>query len=286
MAVLDAGQIEQFRRDGFLVVESVLDEVSLQALDEVQRDWIVEAARRSASHGETADGRARFDVATNDNRPAILRRVNNPVEISETYYKTAFDGVIPDMVAALIGPDVKYHHSKINLKQPGSSVAVRFHQDFPYTPHSNDDIVTALVMLDDMTQDNGCLIVVPGSHREEIHSLWHDGRFTGAVADSVVEANRHRMVPVTGAAGTVCLMHTRMLHGSGRNESDEPRSLFIPVYSAADAVPLAPSPVPSVYQGRIVRGNESRTARMAALVVELPQAYTESSFFGVQDRQG
>jgi ectoine hydroxylase-related dioxygenase (phytanoyl-CoA dioxygenase family) len=55
---------------------------------------------------------------------------------------------------------VKFHHCKINLKLPGTDTEVGFHQDFAYTPHTNDDLVTALVMLDDMTLDNGCLRVI------------------------------------------------------------------------------------------------------------------------------
>ena len=51
------------------------------------------------------------------------------------------------MVADLIGPDVKLHHTKINSKLPGSATAVKWHQDFPFTPHSNDSLITALLMV-------------------------------------------------------------------------------------------------------------------------------------------
>jgi hypothetical protein len=42
-----------------------------------------------------------------------------------------------DMVADLIGPDVKFHHCKINLKLSGAKTEVAYHQDFAYTPHTN-----------------------------------------------------------------------------------------------------------------------------------------------------
>ena len=90
------------------------------------------------------------------------------------------DSAMTDMVAALIGPDVKHHHCKINLKLPGTHTEVRYHQDFAYTPHTNDDVVTALLMLDDMTAENGCLMVVPGSHRGPMYSLFDGERFTGS----------------------------------------------------------------------------------------------------------
>lgn len=284
MPVLSDMQVEAFDEKGYVLVDNALDGFLLARLRDTLAEWIGDAASRIGSHGETMDGRARFDVEQRDDSPSLLRRVNNPVEVSDAYFEAAFEGTIPDMVCDLIGPDVKYHHSKINLKLPGSSVEVKYHQDFPYTPHSNADIVTVLLLLDDMTEENGCLMVLPGSHRGEIHSLWHEGRFTGAVADSVVASNRGSLRPVTGSAGTACLMHTRLLHGSAVNSSDRPRSLFIPVYSAADAVPLAPSPVPSAYQGRIVRGTDYGRARMEPLEVQLPETYGENSFFAVQER--
>jgi hypothetical protein len=70
-----------------------------------------------------------------------------------------------DMVADLVGPDVKFHHCKINLKLSGAKTEVSYHQDFAYTPHTNDDIVTALLFLDDIDEDNGCLTVVPARTR-------------------------------------------------------------------------------------------------------------------------
>jgi phytanoyl-CoA hydroxylase len=48
------------------------------------------------------------------------------------------ESAMVDMVADLIGPDVKFHHCKINLKLPGSHTEVGYHQDFAYTPHTND----------------------------------------------------------------------------------------------------------------------------------------------------
>ena len=114
----------------------------------------------------TTDGRARFDLAPEHTAEVpALRRVNNPSEIDDVYMEVMRDSAMTDMVAALIGPNVKHHHCKINLKLPGTHTEVRYHQDFAYTPHTNDDVVTALLMLDDMTPENGCLMVVPGSHR-------------------------------------------------------------------------------------------------------------------------
>ena len=69
-------------------------------------------------------------------------------------------------------------------------------------------------------------------------------------------------MPCFGKAGSVCLMHTRLLHGSAANGADKSRGLYICVYTAADAVPIARNPMPSPNEGRIVRGKEARFARL------------------------
>lgn len=283
MIVLTAEQKAQFEQQGYLLVNDAVSESQLRALREWFSGWVEESRGHDAAYGETLDGRARFDLEPGHSaeRPA-LRRVNAPTDISDDYYQVMRDSRMTDCVADLIGPDVKYHHSKINSKLPGAATAVKWHQDFPFTPHSNDDLVTALLLLDDVTEENGPLQVVPGSHKGRIHDLWHDGLFTGAVDAAVTERCLRQAVTCTGKAGSVCLMHTRLLHGSSANLSEEPRTLFITVYSAEDAVPCSPNPVPNRHQGEVVRGRRSGQIRSVAFDIPLPQMPDKASFFDQQ----
>ena len=283
--MISKDQIEEFWRDGVLVAEDAVDSTQLAGLREVLTGWVEESRAHDAPFGEpTADGRARFDLAPEHTAeiPA-LRRVNNPSEIDDTYMEVMRDSAMTDMVAALIGPDVKHHHCKINLKLPGTHTEVRYHQDFAYTPHTNDDVVTALLMLDDMTPENGCLMVVPGSHRGPMYSLFDGERFTGFVAPDEERALRESEEPILGRAGSVCLMHTRLAHGSEPNRSVSPRGLYICVYSAADAFPIARNPMPNRNEGMIVRGRSTRRARLSEATIELPEQPVRASFFTVQE---
>ena len=277
-------QQDQFWSDGYLVVEGAVDNDTLARLRAQMDAWAEESRKHTEPYGEpTVDGRPRFDLEENHSaeRPA-LRRINNPVEISEHFYKVMTDAPMVDMVATLIGPDVKYHHCKINSKLPGSQMVVHYHQDFPYTPHTNDDVITALLLLDDVDKGNGCLMVVPGTHKGAIDSLYESGEFTGKVNPVLEEEYLKRQVPIEGKAGSVCLMHTRLLHGSETNLSkDRRRAIYLCVYSAADAIPIARNPMPSKLEGTIVRGQASQTARMVPLEVELPQQPKSASFFTV-----
>jgi hypothetical protein len=92
-------------------------------------------------------------------------------------------------------------------------------------------------------------------------------------------------VPITGKAGSVCLMHTKLAHGSEPNRSNRPRPLYICVYTAADAFPLWKNPMPNTHEGEILRGRKSRFARMQAGVVELPDQPKSASFFTVQGQK-
>ena len=141
--------------------------------------------------------------------------------------------------------------------------------------------MTALLFLDDIDESNGCLTVVPGSHKGPMLSLFDGDRFTGGVAPDEEKAALARSLPCTGKAGSVCLMHTKLLHGSAANGADASRGLYICVYTAADAVPIARNPMPSLNEGRIVRGKEARFARLSGGLVELPKQPKTASFFTV-----
>lgn len=283
MDALDERQKGFFWDHGYLVVEDAVDAGLLGRLKADFDDWVEESRGHETSYGTMIDGRPRFDLEKGHSaeKPA-LRRVNAPVEVSEAYYRAMADSRMTDCVAELIGPNVKLHHTKINSKLPGAATVVKWHQDFPFTPHSNDDLVTALLMVDDVTEENGPLEVTPGTHRGPLHGLWHDGRFTGAVDNAIAEACRDNATLCTGRAGSVCLMHTRLLHGSTANRSTRPRTLFISVYAAEDAVPLVPNPVPTRFEGEIVRGERTGRVRSIAFDLDLPQKPSTASFFDQQ----
>ena len=125
MRVLSEEQRQQFWSEGFLVVENVVDADILQAMQEQFSAWIEESREYSKPYGDTLDGRPRFDLEPGHTpeKPA-LRRVNAPVEVSQAYYDAMAASRMTDCVADLIGPNVKFHHSKINSKLPGGHTAV------------------------------------------------------------------------------------------------------------------------------------------------------------------
>lgn len=280
--MLQHAQIEQFHRDGFLVVENVMPPETLKALRVQLEAWVEESRAYTHAYGETIDGRARFDIDPVDHHvdhPA-LRRVSSPTEISKAYFDTALKSDMAHMAGQLIGASgTRFHHSKINAKLPHTATTVKWHQDFPFTPHTNDDMITALLMVGDVTAENGPLQVIPGSHQGELFDHWQDGQFTGKVEASIEAEHCQNYVSCTGPAGSVCFMHTRLLHASGANQTQLPRYLFITVYAAEDAVALSDNPLPSIHQGKLVYGVESGQVRMTTNQLKMPQKPKGASFF-------
>ena len=280
--MLNQIQIDQFHRDRYLVVEKVLNQDELLGLRTQLETWVDESRDFQEAYGETIDGRSRFDVDPTDHssdHPA-LRRVSSPTEISDAYFETAIHSNMAEMAGELIGGSgTRFHHSKVNAKLPHTATTVKWHQDFPFTPHTNDDMITALLMVGEVTQDNGPLQVIPGSHKGELYNHWQNGRFTGKVEDEVEAKACQDFVSCIGPAGSVCFMHTRLLHASGANHTELPRYLFITVYAAEDAVALSDNPLPSVHQGQLVYGVESGQVRMTANRLQMPQKPKGASFF-------
>lgn len=283
MSELTQAQIDAFWRDGYLLVENAVTSEQLSRLRATFLDWVEESRAHPDDYGTTMDGRARFDLEPGHSAEApALRRVQSPEEVSDAYLDVMRGARTVDIVADLLGPNLKFHHGKVNSKQPGAATKVKFHQDFPFQPMTNDDLITALLFVDEVTLENGPLEVVPGTHKGPLHSLWHNGIFTGAVADEVYEAHKDRIVKCTGPAGAVCLMHSSLLHGSAPNLSDQPRTLYISTYYAEDAIELSPNHLPSKHTHELVRGEHTGRVRCSAYEMVIPEKPSSTSFFDQQ----
>ena len=173
LKALTQQQYDEFWRDGFLVVDNAVTRVLLQRLQKTFDDWVSESCAHAEPYGTTINDQPRFDLEVSHcvESPA-LRRVNAPIEISESYYEVMASSRMTDCVNDLIGPN-SFHHSRL-IQVPGGNTEVKWHQDFTFMPHTNDDVVTALLMVDDVTPENGPPEVAPGSHRDLAH-LWHNG---------------------------------------------------------------------------------------------------------------
>ncbi len=287
MTILTQDQKDQFWRDGVLVVENAVTPEELKSLRDTFAEWVEESRAHVDDYGETMDGRPRFDLQPGHSADVPgLRRVQSPEEVSEVYANVMRNAATVDICAELIGPNIRFHHGKVNSKLPGTATKVNFHQDFPFEPMTNDDMITCLLFIDDVTLENGPLEVVPGTHKGPLYSHWHNGVFTGSVSDEVFEQHKDNIVKCTGTAGSVCLMHASLLHGSAPNLSDKSRTLYISTYYAEDAIELSPNHLPSTLTHELVRGEASGRVRCTPYGMELPEVPKDTSFFAQQAAAG
>jgi ectoine hydroxylase-related dioxygenase (phytanoyl-CoA dioxygenase family) len=187
-----------------------------------------------------------------------------------------------DIVEQLIGTGVRYNGHKLNMKYPEFGSPVEWHQDWAFYPHTNDDLLAVGVVIDDMTVENGALMILPGSHKGPTLDHHQDGAFIGAVTDP--DFTPEGAVPVELKAGGITIHHVRALHGSAPNTSGKPRRLKLAQYCAVDAWPLKGIPDWKTFNDFIIRGEPMNEPRMVAAPVRMPEPYSElkGSIYEVQ----
>lgn len=285
--MLTKDQIKTYNEDGFVVVSQVISKEKLKAMRNELKKWIEESKTHKKNYGKTQNGKAQFDLEQGHSaEKPKLRRVANPTDISQAYRDVLFKGPAIEAVTDLIGPNVKFHHCKLNIKLPGMEARVDYHQDHSFDPHTNDDHLTLLILLDDMNEENGCLRVLKGSHKGPRYSHYDGDEYVGKVEEKIQVKCREEATKIEGKAGDICLMHTWSLHGGTANLSKNPRRMLISDLTAGDNWPLMPPMVPSIYSGKTIAGKETRQVRFREAEFELPKHYKADSFFGAQGQKG
>jgi ectoine hydroxylase-related dioxygenase (phytanoyl-CoA dioxygenase family) len=273
-------QIATYQRDGYLALPRFIDPERVQALRRVTEGFV----ERSRSVART-DAVFDLDPRHTASAPAV-RRIKNPADNDPLYAWVALESPIPDVVAELIGPSLRFHHSKLNLKGSHIGAPVEVHQDAAFYPHSNDDVLAVGLLLDDATAENGAMTVLPGSHRGPIYTHFDTkGRFVGCLRpDDVARLDRSRAVLLALPAGSIHIHHYRLIHWSAPNTSPGERRLLINSYAAADAVNLAPDSTGSPLYGRLIRGTWPAVARRTSGDMPMPPDFSQgyNSIYEVQ----
>lgn len=161
------------------------------------------------------------------------RRLANCVDKGEIFEKAIENPVVLEGVRVVLGPDFKLSSFNVRSASPQSSCGQPLHADSgAVVDQMGYWVCNSVWMLDDFTESNGALRVVPGSHR------W--GRLPEPGAKVAGE------MLVTGKAGTVVVMNAHMWHGGTDNRTDHPRRAMHVYFTRADKPQQQ-------YQKRLVR---------------------------------
>ncbi|PTX54219.1 phytanoyl-CoA dioxygenase PhyH [Litoreibacter ponti] len=276
LEVLTPDQKSQYREQGHLVLPG-----------RIPADILAKLHAEVAKYHEQARGLTEstdeIDLEDTHSPDAPrLRRIKLPHTHNAVMRELMYSDHILAPARDLIGPDLRLHTSKLNMKSAGFGAAVEWHQDFAFYPHSNDDVLAIAVLLDDMEMENGPLMVFPGSHLEPIHDHHVDGVFAGAMDLAACGFDMADAVPLTGPAGSISIHHGRIVHGSALNRSDRDRRLLFYEMMAADAFPLMGSMTRwngiEEYNERMLCGAPTLEPRVESLGARIPAPLPTDNF--------
>jgi ectoine hydroxylase-related dioxygenase (phytanoyl-CoA dioxygenase family) len=276
MEVLTPDQKASYEENGYLVIENQIPDAVLDSI----RAEIAKYQEQARSMTQANDEIDLEDTHTPDD-PRVRR-----IKLPHTHNAFMRELMYSDHVLApardLIGPDLRLHTSKLNMKCGGYGAAVEWHQDFAFYPHSNDDVLAIAIIIDDMASENGPLMVFPGSHKHPINNHHVDGVFAGAMDLHACGYDMKDAVELTGPAGSISIHHGRIVHGSALNTSDRDRRLLFYEMMAADAFPIMGSMTRwdgiEDYNTRMLCGEPTLEPRVDSIGARVPAPLPTDNF--------
>jgi len=266
MADIDAQSLAQYRRDGYIIVEGLLDDLTRQRMKQVLAE-LIEGARAVSVHDDVYD----LEPTHSAQQPRV-RRIKKPHLVHPVFAEFMRSPRLLAVLSALLGPSgVRLHGSKLNLKAPEIGSPVEWHQDWAFYPHTNDDLLAVGVLLDDATEQNGPMMVLPGSHRgPTFDHHGSDGRFCGAMEPARDGLDFRAAKALIAPAGSCSFHHVRAVHGSAQNTSAHSRNLLLYEFAAADAFPLLGIPDWDEFNARLLVGEPTAVPRVVDCPVRMP----------------
>jgi len=244
----------------------------------VTGDWLARlqetTARMVAESRTVTESDNKFDIEPDHSADnPRLRRLVSPQDHAPAYHESMTKGPIVDLAEDLLGPDIKFHHGKLNFKWADGGAEVKWHQDIPFWPHTCYDVLTIGLALDDIDDEMGPMGVLAGSHNGPIYDHYSEtGDWRGYIGEAdAAGLDLEAADYLKGPAGTVTVHHCRMVHGSKPNtHPTKARPFLLFAYSAADCLPLMPPNSPSLYSGMVVRGRHPAYPRFDPEPCKLP----------------
>ena len=165
------------------------------------------------------------------NWPKALEGINrNYVHlISPVFNKVCLNKNILDAVESIIGKNILICGTTLFIKNPKEKGFVSFHQDAKYIGLEPHNWVTVWVAITDANEKNGCMRMLPGSHKENLkhHEENFDENNLLTRGQTIKNVSLDKTEPVILKAGQMSLHHPKIVHGSGLNYSDDRRIGFV-----------------------------------------------------------
>ncbi len=248
-------QIEQFNRDGFLNGGRILDQAALEELgDDLQRilnigpDGFQPGDKRPVIFRDLNAGGYEKDNGITRTSQTPVWQIINIWEASEVFRRLLYNPFIVKAVSLLTDhPDLMVWHDQIQYKPPKHGGATHWHQDAPAWPTISPlTPVSAWIPMDDADEENGCMWMVPGSHRwgpqseflrtkRDLNGLQEFRELDGFRPPKGTPIQTITARPWPVKAGEVSFHHSVTWHGSPMNASSRPRRAIAIHYMTGEA---------------------------------------------------
>ncbi len=232
---LTSNQRADYERDGFVLLPRLIPQSELARWSARFEDLVlgrVPAPERLVVMKDVMVAKGEAEA------PTPLHAINKILSFEEdpVLWEYAVSPPLLSAVRSLVGEALYSISSNVFNKPPGVDGRHPLHQDLRYFAlRPAEKIVAAWTAIDDCTRENGCLAVIPGSHRSDLHRHglpdWEHVNFGFFAADGVDPEAR---VHIEMAPGDTLLFHPLLVHGSGRNRSDGFRRAIATHYASQD----------------------------------------------------
>lgn len=251
---LDDGQLSSYRDNGYLHLGRVLTDRGLEQL-------------RAESMTAWQKEKDAFDPAKTWLQNSLLSNIHRQSDTARKFY---FSGPLVTVAEQIVGPNLKGATSQLTFKMRGNTKPFAWHQDNGYGELDPYNAVSTLTALDDADQGNGCLWLVPTSHRGgQVDVSNQINVEMKQVGESIsIDVDESQAVPVPMRAGESLIFHCWMLHKSeGNLSSDRDRRILFLRFADADAVEVYNGRRPRL--GRLLRGS-TRFVEVQTFEADLP----------------
>ncbi len=217
-----ASELEQFERDGFVVCRNLADDRLCRRMRDVTLDGLARRVEPLELEADLHYPGAPLTPA--EPGGATIRRLLQAHSRDYVFTEWLLDPGLAARLRQLLGPEYRCplaHHNCIMTKQPEFSSETGWHQDIRYWSFVRPDLVTAWLALGRERVENGCLRVIPGTHRMSFDREQLDDQKFFRSDWPANAAIITRSVDVELEPGDVLFFHCRLLHAAGRNVTGE-----------------------------------------------------------------
>jgi len=232
-------EMEQFRREGYVVSRNLADDDLLAEMREVTHRGLEQDIQPIEYEADLLYPGAPESLSAEGGRTA--RRLKNAIGRQPIFGEWLYRPEIVNRLRQIIGPELVVplaHHNCVMTKQPEFSSDTGWHQDIRYWSFTRPELVSVWLALGSETPENGCLHLIPGSHRMTFErDRFDDDLFLRT--DLPINAELiDSKVPAALGPGDVLFFHCRTFHAASRNHTRDAKYSVVFTVRPADNPPV------------------------------------------------